>query len=104
MKPTQKTRESFRATILDILTDPDGDDYFTPVIYAESIDGEMIFGSCQAAALGGHETVWMHVEADSFGEITGDHLEDTIGIEDNCYAQAVNDILEELENTKTTER
>jgi hypothetical protein len=93
MKTTQATRRSFNAAVLAVLSS-DRDSWPSPVIYAEEVDGEMRFGACNQPALGGDEIVWLCVEGDSFGDLTGDHQADADGIEANCYDQAVSDTLE----------
>jgi hypothetical protein len=93
MKTTDNTRRTFNAAIREILS-TDSDRWPQPVIYAEkNAAGEMVFGACNAPALGGSEIVWLHVEPDSFGDLSGDAQADADGIEANCYEQAVQDTL-----------
>ena len=88
---TAESRASFRQAVLDVLT-TDRETWPDPVIYAEYVgDDKYRFGSCNAPALSGDEIVWMHVEPDSFGGLTGDDAADADGIEDNMFEQAVND-------------
>lgn len=93
MKTTEATRRSFNAAIVAVLS-TESDRWPEPVIYAEEINGEMIFGACNKPALGGEGIVWLQVEGDSFGELSGDHQTDADGIEAKSYEDAVNDILE----------
>jgi hypothetical protein len=95
MKTTPQTASSFQSAVLAILS-TDSESWPQPVIYAEDVEGEMVFGACNAPALGGDEIVWMYVQADSFGELTGDHESDASGIAVNLYEQAVNDTLDEI--------
>ena len=96
MKTTTETASSFETAILAALsTDPAR--WPQPVIYAEEIDGEMRFDACNAPAMPSDAIIWMFVEGDSFGDLTGDHESDAGGIAVNLYEQAVNDTLDEIE-------
>lgn len=95
MKITTDTASSFQSAIFDAIS-TDSARWPQPVIYAEEIAGEMRFGACNQPALSGDEIVWLHVDGDSFGELTGDHEADAGGIATNMYEQAVNDTLDEI--------
>lgn len=96
MKTTTQTATSFQSAILAVLT-TESDRWPQPVIYAEEIDGEMRFDACNAPAMPNDAILWMAVEGDSFGELTGDYETDAGGIATNMYEQAVNDTLDEIE-------
>lgn len=96
MKSTNATRRSFNAALVSTLS-TDSDRWPQPVIYAEDIAGEMIFSACNAPAMPSDAIVWLHVEGDSFGDLTGDHQADANGIEANSFELAVNDVLEDAE-------
>lgn len=91
MKTTESTRLSFNAAVRAVLA-TESDRWPQPVIYAEEINGVMTFGACNAPATPSGAIVWLNVEGDSFGELTGDHQADADGIESNCYEEAVSDI------------
>lgn len=99
MQTTTTTASSFQSAVLAVLA-TDSDRWPQPVIYAEEIDGEMRFGACNQPALSGDEIVWLYVDGDSFGELTGDHEADAVGIALNMYEQAVNDTLDEIERAE----
>jgi hypothetical protein len=96
MKTTTSTNRSFRAAVLAALS-TDSATWPQPVIYAQEIDGEMIFDACNAPAMPQDAIPWMHVESDSFGDLTGDHEADSHAIECNMFDQAANDTLDELD-------
>ena len=96
MKTTPDTSRSFQAAILNVLS-TESDRWPQPVIYAEEVDGEMRFDACNAPAMPSDAIAWMHVEEDSFGDLTGDHEADANGIALNMYEQAVNDTLDEID-------
>lgn len=96
MKTTTATSTSFQTAIFAVLSTA-SDCWPQPVIYAEEIDGEMRFDACNAPAMPSDATPWMFVQADSFGDLTGDHESDARGICSNLYEQAVNDIRDEIE-------
>lgn len=91
MKTTTATRRSFNAAILAVLS-TESDRWPQPVIYAEESGADMIFGACNAPATPADAIVWLNVEGDSFGELTGDHQADADGIECNMFDDAVNDV------------
>jgi len=95
MNATDSTRRSFNAAVKTVL-ESNRSEWPQPVIYAEERAGEMIFAACNAPALGGEEIVWMYVESDSFGDLSGDAQSDADGIEANNYEQAVSDIEDEI--------
>jgi hypothetical protein len=87
-----KSRETFRNAVLAIL-DTDSNDWKNPVIYAQNVDGDKyLFDSCNAIAMPSDAIPWLYVEADSFGDLTGDHETDAAGIELNMFEQAINDV------------
>ena len=96
MKITNATRSSFNRAVLAVLS-TSSDRWPQPVIYAEDINGDMVFGACNAPATPADAIVWINVEGDSFGELTGDHQSDADGIEANCYEGAVSDIEDAIE-------
>jgi hypothetical protein len=88
---TAESRTTFRQAIFDVLT-TDRETWPNPVIYAVYIGNDKYsFGACNASALGGHEIVWIYVEPDTFGGLTGDAEADALGIETNMFEDAVND-------------
>ena len=88
---TAESRATFRQAIFDVLT-TDRDTWPNPVIYAEYVGNDHYrFGACNEAALGGDEIIWMHVDPNSFGGLTGDAEADALGIETNMFEDAVND-------------
>jgi hypothetical protein len=89
MKTT--SRATFRDAVLAVLT-ADSASWPQPVIYAEDIDGEMRFDACNAPAMPSDAILWLAVEGDSFGDLTGDHEADADAIEDNMFEDAVNDV------------
>jgi hypothetical protein len=91
MKTTNESRASFRAAVLAVLT-ADSASWPQPVIYAEDIDGEMRFDASNAPAMPSDAILWLAVEGDSFGDLTGDHEADADAIEDNMFENAVNDV------------
>lgn len=96
MKTTTTTASSFQSAILAVLS-TDSASWPQPVIYAEEIDGEMKFDAANAPAMPSDAIPWLYVEADSFGDLSGDHEADAGGIAVNMYEQAVNDTLDEIE-------
>lgn len=89
---TDESRKSFRAAVHSVLT-TDRETWPEPVIYAEYVGGDVYrFGACNAPALSGDEIVWIHVEPDHFGELSGDPDADADGIEANMFEQAWNDV------------
>ena len=93
MTTTPKTANSFQSAILEVLS-TDSDRWPQPVIYAEEIEGEMVFDACNAPAMPYDAIAWLYVQGDSFGDLSGDHEADAAGISVNVYEQAVNDILD----------
>jgi hypothetical protein len=89
---TNESRKSFRNAIFAVLT-TDSDRWPQPVIYAEHIEGDKYrFDSCNLPAVPSDAIVWLNVEADSFGQLTGNHEADADSIEDNMFEDAVNDV------------
>jgi len=91
---TNESRKTFRAAILAVLT-TDSDTWPRPVIYAEHIAGDKYrFNACNAPAMPAAAILWLCVEGDSFGELSGDNEADADGIENNMFEDAVNDVNE----------
>ena len=101
MKSTTATRRSFNAALVSVLS-TDSDRWPQPVIYAQDIDGEMTFDACNAPAVPSDAIVWLNVEGDSFGELTGNHQADADGIEANSFEDAVNDVIEAFQQARPT--
>ena len=90
MTTTIATRTSFRSAILAVL-ECDSASWPQPVIYAQDIDGAMIFDACNAPAMPSDAIPWMYIEADSFGDLSGNNEDDAAGIDLNMFEAAVND-------------
>lgn len=89
---TNQSRQSFRAAILAVL-DADRASWPQPVIYAEHIEGDKYrFDACNEPAMPKDAILWLAVEEDSFGELSGDNEADADGIENNMFEHAVNDV------------
>lgn len=97
MNVSFNTRKSFKTAIRTIL-ETSYDRWPDPAIYAENINGEMIFDSSNLPAMPNGATLWMVVQPDSFGELSGNPEDDSLGIEINCFDQAVIDIQQIHEN------
>lgn len=93
MNITENTRKSFNAALVAVLT-ADSDSWPQPVIYADCKAAEICFGACNRPAMPEDAVVWMYVEPDAFGELSGCAQDDADGIEANMYDQAVLDIIE----------
>lgn len=103
MKTSTDTRRSFRNAILAVLS-TDRDTWPEPVIYAEAaqvegpypVESEIRFHACNAPAMptNGDAVVWLYVEADTFGDLTGCAEIDAHGIELNMFEQAINDVID----------
>lgn len=97
------TRGSFRNAVLAVLSTDRGT-WPNPVIYAEAaqiegpypVESEIRFHACNAPAMPTDcdALPWLYVEADSFGDLTGDHEADALGIEINMYEQAIDDVID----------
>lgn len=87
-----ESSRTFRTAVLAVLS-TESETWDQPVIYAEHVEGDKYrFDACNAPAMPEDAIVWLYVEADSFGELSGDHEADADGIEANMFEQAVNDV------------
>jgi hypothetical protein len=93
---TTESRRTFRNAVLAVLS-TDSETWPDPVIYAEHIQGDQYrFDACNAAAMPSDAIAWLYVEADSFGELTGDSESDADAIEDNMFEDALNEVNDEF--------
>ena len=93
---TTESRRTFRNAVLAVLS-TDSETWPDPVIYAEHIQGDQYrFDACNAAAMPSDAIAWLYVEADSFGELTGDTESDADAIEDNMFEAALNEVNDEF--------
>ena len=87
---TNESSRTFRNAVLAVLS-TDSDTWPQPVIYAEHVDGDKYrFDACNEPAMPEGAIVWLNVEPDSFGELSGDHEADADSIEANMFESAVN--------------
>jgi hypothetical protein len=89
---TTESSRTFRNAVLAVLS-TDSDRWPQPVIYAEHVEGDKYrFDACNSPAMPSDAILWINVEGDSFGDLTGDHQSDADAIEANMFEDAVNDV------------
>ena len=88
MKITSKTRSSFRKSVKDSLDALEEGCMNEPSIYAIEKNGEMVFEFSARLEVPKDGFLWLTVQPDSFGDLSGNNEEDAIGIENNCFEEA----------------
>ena len=99
---TEATKESFRKAIVKLLED-NFKCWDRPVIYADNPKGEMRFDVCnEDQPWHSDGFIWLHVEPDSFGDLSDDHAAEADFIVESMYDDAVEEMTAEYANYDDT--